>query len=185
MRSDDLLGTLPSPNNAPIEELQRRLFEMRRELTSGLVCLVAAISIYTNGASAQDQKPVPPSYPPGLSEALLIQQRADALELSKETRAKLQALIDEGQPIRDELHEKSAESLAKLHEVLDEPLPEKAALLAASNATGEVATRIREERLRITLLARGLLTEEQRAKYMEIRARVSLSRQGGARGGRR
>jgi Spy/CpxP family protein refolding chaperone len=174
---------------ALIEDNRRRLLEMRRDFSFGFLSLTLALTLagwlavatFASSASAQKQGAPPRPYPPGLSEALLIQQRAEALGLSEEVQAKLQVLLDEVKPARDQLQEESGEILQKLHALLDQPLPDEKELIAAGAATGEVAKKMRDQRLTTTLRARGLLSEEQLTKFMDIRGRVQLPRGAGGR----
>jgi Spy/CpxP family protein refolding chaperone len=152
---------------------------MRRELSAILACSILAITTYAGGASAQAPRAPQRPYPPGLSEALLIQQRAEALKVSEEVQAQLTAMIDESKASGAKLEEESVATLAKLQELLNEPMPNEKALLAAGEATGNIAKRMREQRLKTTLRARGLLSEKQLAQYMDIRSRISVPRQGG------
>jgi Spy/CpxP family protein refolding chaperone len=157
---------------------------MHRKFTLVLACLTAAALVSASVANAQGQRGQNRPYPPGLSEALLMQQRANALELSEESQAKLKVLIDEARPAGEKLQEESGEALAKLHELLDQPLPDEKELIAAGDATGKLAKRMRDQRLETSLRARRILTEEQLAKYMDIRARITVPRQGAGRGRR-
>jgi Spy/CpxP family protein refolding chaperone len=146
-----------------------------------LVILILASSTLAGPAGAQDQRGVKRPYPPGLSEARLMRQRAEALGLGEELQAKLNTLIEEAESTGEKLREESGEAVQGLHKLLNEPLPDEKALLGAGRAAGEVAKRMREHQLRTTLRARGLLTEEQLAKFMDIRSRVTVPRQGGGK----
>jgi Spy/CpxP family protein refolding chaperone len=157
---------------------------MRSESLAAILCLALAVSVSAGPANSQGQGAGKRPYPPGLSEALLIQQRADALGLSEATQTKLQALIDEAKTDGEQLAKESAEATTKLRKLLDEPLPDESPLLKAGDETGKVAKRMREQRLKTTLRARALLTEEQLTSYMEIRSRVAVPRPGAGRGRR-
>ena len=157
---------------------------MRREFMLAIVCLVLSCGVFASAASAQGQQVSKRPYPPGISEARLIQQRAEALELSPETIEGVNKLITDAEAAGQQRLKESSEAMKKVQALLDEPLPDEKSLGAAGRAAGEIAMRMREEQLKVTVRVRALLTEEQLVKFMDIRSRVTVPRQGGGRGRR-
>jgi Spy/CpxP family protein refolding chaperone len=110
-----------------------------------------------------------PSFPPGLAEARLVKERAEAIGVGEETLEKLEKLVAEVREKEDELRGKTAESENQVRVLLDENMPDEKALLEAGGVGSDVARETRRLRLRTSLRVRALLTKEQLKKFMELR----------------
>ena len=120
-------------------------------------------------ASAQRRPRVKPEFPPGLTEARLVKQHAEALDLGEEVLTKLEAIVADVEPQEKELQEKAAKARNDLRTLLDQPLPSEKALFEAAGAVVEVGLQTRKLKLRCSLRVRALLTKEQRTKFMKLR----------------
>ncbi len=155
-----------------------------------IFAILAAVSISTAAQAqrgpAQDalaeraqQLRNKPPFPPGLAEGRLIRQmdeNEEQLNLDEETRAKLDAAVDELRAAEDAHREKSQAAIMKLNKLLDEGTPDKKAMLEASAEVGAMANEMRNRRLTDTIKFRSLLTPEQLKEYMELRKQLPLPR---------
>jgi Spy/CpxP family protein refolding chaperone len=142
-----------------------------------LVLVCAILALVSPSIAAHAQQRGAQSFPWGLAEARLMQEKAEVLELSEETLAALEAVIVEVRPEDEKLREGRQAALAKVNALLSESLPDEEAVMRASDALGAIANQSRELKLRCSLKVRSLLTTEQLTKFMEIRAKVRIPTQ--------
>jgi len=147
-------------------------FSIRYFLLISTILALVSCSI-----AAQAQQRGRQSFPWGLAEARLMQEKAEVLELSEETLAALEAVVAEVKPEDEKLIEARQAAFVKLDALLAEDLPDEKAVMQASDALGAAAKQSRELKLRCSLKVRSLLTSEQLSKFMEIRAKVQVSQQ--------
>ncbi len=120
-----------------------------------------------------------PPFPPGLAEGRLIAQMDDggeAVDLDEKTRAALDGAMDELRAAEDAYGEKGKVAFKKLHELLNEDVPDEKAVIEASEAIGALGTAIRNLRVAATLKFRSLLTPDQLKEYMKLREQLPLPR---------
>lgn len=118
-------------------------------------------------------------FPTGLPEARLIEKNAEKLGLDEETVAAVRKLADESR-VRDEKRlAGTREARERLRALLDQELPDEAALLEQAAIISKAGAEAQKEHLQDTLRVRALLTPEQRAKLMEIRRQARQPRSGG------
>lgn len=125
-----------------------------------------------------------PPFPPGLAEGRLIRQmdeNEEQLDLDEETRAKLDAAVDELRAVEDAYREKSQAAIKKMNDLLNEDTPDEKAVLEASAEVGALANEMRNRRLTDTIKFRSLLTPEQLKEYMELRKQLPLPRENARR----
>lgn len=122
-------------------------------------------------------------FPPGRPEARLIEQNAEKLGLDAETVAAVRKLADASREQDEKRLEATRKASARLRELLDQELPDEAALLEQAEVISKAGSEAQRQRLRNTVQVRALLTPEQRAKFMEIRREARPPRPGGPRPG--
>ena len=126
-------------------------------------------------------QPAAGRFPPGRPEARLIERHAEALGLDAETVAAVKKLADESREEDKKGLEATSKSWARMRELLDQELPDEAALLEQAAAISRASGEAHKRRLLTTLRVRALLTPEQRAKFMELRKTARPPRPGGPR----
>jgi len=120
-------------------------------------------------------------YPPGRAEARLIERNAEELGLDEETVAAVKKLADQSREEDQKAVEATGKAWARMRELLDQELPDEAALLEQGAAISRASGEAHKRRLLTTLRVRSLLTPEQRAKFMELRKQARPPRPGGPR----
>ena len=135
-----------------------------------LLSLVVAVSSFALDASAQPHRRASREFPPGLAEARLLLDNAELLEVSEEKLAELEKLTDAAKIEEDRLRAMTITAKKKVREMINTNLPSEADMMKAANLVGEAGRGTREVRLHLSLAVRGLLTEEQLVKYMDLRA---------------
>jgi Spy/CpxP family protein refolding chaperone len=126
-------------------------------------------------------QPAAGRYAPGRPEARLIERHAEELGLDEETVAAVKKLADESREEDQKAFEETGKLWARMGELLDQELPDEAALLEQAAAISRAWGEGHKRRLQTTLRVRSLLTPEQRAKFMELRKKVRQPRPGGPR----
>jgi Spy/CpxP family protein refolding chaperone len=126
-------------------------------------------------------QPAPGSFPAGRPEARLIERNAEELGLDAETVAAVKKLADESREEEKKVLEATGEAWTRMRELLDQELPDEAALLEQAALISRASGEAQKRRVLLTLRVRALLTPEQRAKFMELRKTARPPRPGGPR----
>jgi len=105
----------------------------------------------------------------GLAEARLVERSAKRLELDEKTVAAVKKLVADATAEEKKISEKLREESGKLREMLDEALPEEAALMKQAETVNGLSLDLQKLQLGTTLGVRKLLTPEQRTELMEMR----------------
>jgi Spy/CpxP family protein refolding chaperone len=113
--------------------------------------------------------------PGGFAEGRMMKKNAKEIGLSDEVVAKIDAAIEAGKENEKKLREDSMAAIGELKEILNEDLPDKKKLMAASKKVGENAAKSRKLKMESVIEMRSLLTAEQLEKFMELRKKA-LSR---------
>ncbi len=129
---------------------------------------LALVALLAASAYAQPRQRLP-SFPPGLAEARLIEERPEQVGVGEETLEKLEKLVTEIREKEEKLRSRTVEAENQVRVLLADNLPDEKALLAAGHAGSGVARETRELRLRSSLRVRALLTKDQLEKFMELR----------------
>ena len=118
-----------------------------------------------------------PGHPrPGTAEVRLVERSAKPLELDEKTIAAVKALAAEASARDGKLNEQMRDERLKLRDLLNEELPEEAALLKQAAAVSSLAADMQKHQMETSLRVRKLLTPEQRKKLMELRKNVKQPR---------
>ena len=156
-------------------------------LSTSLQRIVGALALATSlsGSALAQGTQRTPGFPPGLAEARLIREMPEEIGVDEATLEKLAKLVEQLRAEADALQAKTLEGRNAVQVLLDEAKPDEEKLMAAVGAASGVARQTREHWVKGTLRIRALLTEEQLAKFMELREKaVKTRRQGKKRGGR-
>ena len=135
---------------------------------------VAAAFLLSGVATAQVT--LGPRIGPGVVEVRLVERSAEQLELDEKTIAAVQALAAEASARDEKLNGQLRDERLKLRDLLNEPLPEEAALMKQATVVSGLALDMQKHQLEISLRVRKLLTPEQRTKLMELRKNVRQPR---------
>ena len=135
---------------------------------------VAAALLLAGVATAQVS--IGPRVGPGLAEVRLVERNAGRLELDEKTVAAVQELAAEASARDEKLNEQMREERLKLRDLLDETLPEEAALMKQATALSSRGLDMQKHQLETSLRVRKLLTPEQLTKLMELRKDVRQPR---------
>jgi Spy/CpxP family protein refolding chaperone len=135
---------------------------------------VAAAFLLAGVAAAQVT--LGPRVGPGVAEVRLVERSAEKLELDEKTIAAVQELAAEASARDEKLNEQMREVRLKLRDLLDEALPEEAALMKQATAMSSLGLDMQKHQLETSLRVRKLLTPEQRTKLMELRKDVRQPR---------
>ena len=147
-----------------------------------LGAFAAAVAI---PAAVFAQPPAAGRFPPGRPEARLIEQHAEKLGLDAETVAAVRKLADASREQDEKRLEATRKASARMRELLDQELPDEAALLEQAEIVSKAGSEAQTRRLQTTVRVRAMLTAEQRAQFMEIRREARPPRPGGPRPGGR
>jgi Spy/CpxP family protein refolding chaperone len=109
----------------------------------------------------------------------LIEQNAEKLGLDEETVAAVRKLADDSRERDERRLAGTREAWERLRALLDQELPDEAALLEQAGIISKAGAEAHKQRLQTTLRVRALLTPEQRAQFMEIRRQARPPRPGG------
>lgn len=131
---------------------------------------VAAAFLLSGGAAAQVT--MGPRIGPGVQEVRLVERSAEQLELDEKTIAAVQALAAEASAQDEKLNGQMRDERLKLRDLLNEALPEEAALMKQADAVSSLALDMQKHQLQTSLRVRKLLTPEQRTELMELRKNV-------------
>jgi Spy/CpxP family protein refolding chaperone len=114
--------------------------------------------------------------PGGLAEGRLMKKNATEIGLGEETLKKIDAAIEAGVAEETKLREQSTAAIDELNKLLAQNRPSEKELRAASGKVGEIASKSRELKINSVVAMRALLTDEQLAKFMEIRQKAASRR---------
>ena len=106
----------------------------------------------------------------------LVERSAKPLELDEKTIAAVKALAAEASARDGKLNEQMRDERLKLRDLLNEELPEEAALVKQAAAVSSLAADMQKHQMETSLRVRKLLTPEQRKKLMELRKNVKQPR---------
>jgi len=98
-----------------------------------------------------------------------IEEHAEELGLSAETREAMEEIAADSRARSEELREASSADRDAMHALMKEPLPDEDAVMKLSDKMSANHREMKKSRLEAMLEIRKLLTEEQRAKLVEIR----------------
>lgn len=98
-----------------------------------------------------------------------IEEHAEELGLAAETREAIEKIVEESRARSEALHEQARDEKKALHELLNQSMPDEAAVMAQAEAVDALMLKARQNRLKAMIAIRGLLTPEQREKLVEIR----------------
>jgi len=135
---------------------------------------VAAAFLLCGVAAAQVT--LGPRVGPGTAEVRLVERSAEPLELDEKTIAAVKALAVEASARDEKLNEQMRDERLKLRDLLNEELPEEAALLKQAAAVSSLAADMQKHQMETSLRVRKLLTPEQRKELMELRKNVKQPR---------
>jgi len=135
---------------------------------------VAAAFLLSGVAAAQVS--LGPRVGPGVAEVRLVERNAEQLKLDEKTIAAVQELAAEVSARDEKLNGQMREERLKLRDLLDEALPEEAALMKQAAAVSSLALEMQKHQLKTSLRVRKLLTPEQRTELMELRKNVKQPR---------
>ncbi len=105
----------------------------------------------------------------GMDEHGFIQENAERLGLSEETRQAVQAIVEDSHARAAALHDEHREARRALKDLLSQDTPAEAAVMAQADELGRVETQLSKHRLATMLRIRALLSPEQRSQLLEIR----------------
>jgi len=145
---------------------------MNRLLEAPLLAIALAVLVLSGAAAAQVS--VGPRLPPGLVEAMLVEQTAGRLELDVETLAAVRALIEEVAAAEVALGEEIREQRSLLRDLLEQPLPDEAELRPIANSLSELNAQAQWLQLQTSVRVRALLTPAQRAQLIEFRKQAKV-----------
>jgi Spy/CpxP family protein refolding chaperone len=127
--------------------------------------LALAVTLAAGGASARP----PHDHHHGLDEQGFIQENAERLGLGEETRAAIEAIVDDSHARAAALHDEHREARHALKELLSQDAPDAATVMGKAEELGRIETELSKHRLDTMLRIRALLTPEQRSQLMTIR----------------
>ena len=135
---------------------------------------VAAAFLLSGVAAAQVT--LGPRGGPGVAEVRLVERNAERLELDEKTIAAVQELAAEVSARDEKFNGQMREERLKLRDLLNEALPEEAALMKQAAAVSSLAADMQKHQMQTSLRVRKLLTPEQRTELMELRKNVKQPR---------
>jgi len=149
------------------------MFPSRSTPLSILGAFAAALLL---SAVAAAQVTLGPRVGPGVAEARLVERNAKRLELDEKTLAAVQALATEAGAREEKLNKQMRDERLMLRDLLNEELPEEAALMKQVKVVSDLGVEIQKQQMETTLRVRKLLTAEQRKELMELRKNVRQPR---------
>lgn len=108
-----------------------------------------------------------------------IEEHADELGLSPETRKAIEKIAADARTRGKTLREAASADREAMRELLQQPLPDEDEVMELTERLGASHLEAKQNRLSAMLAIRKLLTEEQRAKLVEIRESRALDRRSG------
>jgi protein CpxP len=142
---------------------------MRRFNSTSILAPGALALALILAQTAAAQVSLGPRVAAGLPEVRLAERNAEKLELDEKTLAAVKELAAEVTAREEKLGEKLKEERLKMRDLLDQELPEEAALLKQAGVVNGLLSDAQKYQLQTTLRLRALLTPEQRKEFMEIR----------------
>lgn len=97
-----------------------------------------------------------------------IEEHAERLGLDDETRAAIQAIVDESRERAAEFGEDHREARHTLRDLLSQDLPDEEAVMHQAELVGAIETQMMKHRLQTLLRIRARLTPEQRKELMAL-----------------
>ena len=135
-----------------------------------MTTLVLSAVVALSASSLQAQAPQDPIgghlFPPDF-----IMANAEAIQFTDEQRQALQGLVEKAQPQFGEMQEARQRESAALGQLLAQPAPEEAAVLAQLDKVQDREGAFKRAQISLMLRIRGKLTAGQRAKLTELRAK--------------
>jgi Spy/CpxP family protein refolding chaperone len=131
----------------------------------GIICLLFTFQLASAAAGAQTPRPGQ------RSPTTRLEQNLKRLDLTPEQRQKVQAILDASRKEREPLQTQIQETFKKLRGMLEQPLPDEAAVLQQAEKLGALQTQQRKLTLRTQLKVRSELTAEQRQQLVKMRPR--------------
>jgi Spy/CpxP family protein refolding chaperone len=145
-----------------------------RSIPLSVLGVVAAAILLAGVAAAQVS--LGPRVGPGVAEVRLVERNAEKLELDEKTLEAVKALATEARAQDEKFSEQMREERLKLGDLLNEALPEEAALMKQATAINNLALDMQKHQLKTSLSLRKLLAPEQREELMELRKNVRPQR---------
>jgi Spy/CpxP family protein refolding chaperone len=145
----------------------------RSTLLSALGALAAAFLLPGMAAA---QVTLGPRVGPGLPEVRLVERNAERLELDEKAIAAVQELATQASAGEEKLSGQVRDQRLKLRDLLNEELPDEAALLKQLDVVNRLSGDLQKQQLQTSLRLRKLLTPEQRKELMELRKNVRQQR---------
>jgi Spy/CpxP family protein refolding chaperone len=142
---------------------------MRRSNPTPILALGALALALILAETAAAQVSLGPRVAAGLPEVRLVERSAEKLELDEKTIAAVQKLAADATTRDEKLGEKLKNERLKLRDLLDQDLPEEAALMKQAEVLSGMTSEMQKNQLDTTLRVRALLNPEQRKTFMEIR----------------
>lgn len=142
---------------------------MRRSNPTPILALGALALALILAETAAAQVSLGPRVAAGLPEVRLAERNAEKLELDEKTIAAVQKLAADTTARDEKLGEKLKNERLKLRDLLDQDLPEEAALMKQAEVVTGLTSEMQKNQLDTTLRLRALLNPEQRKAFMEIR----------------
>jgi Spy/CpxP family protein refolding chaperone len=142
---------------------------MRRSNPTPILALGALALALILAETAAAQVSLGPRVAAGLPEVRLVERSAEKLELDEKTIAAVQKLAADATTRDEKLGEKLKNERLKLRDLLDQDLPEEAALMKQAEVVSGMTSEMQKNQLDTTLRVRALLNPEQRKTFMEIR----------------
>jgi Spy/CpxP family protein refolding chaperone len=105
----------------------------------------------------------------GMDEQGFIQENAERLGLSEETRTAIEGIVDDSHARAATLHDAHREARHALKDLLSQDAPDEATVMARAEELGRIETELSKHRLATMLRIRALLSPEQRSQLLEIR----------------
>jgi Spy/CpxP family protein refolding chaperone len=142
-----------------------------------LLCCLMSLTLLAGSAIAQQQQRAGRgSTPGGFAEGRLMKKKAKEIGLSEETVTKITAAIEAGRAEEEKLREESKGRIVALDELLKKSRPSEKELIAAANKVGAMAEKSRALKMKSVVEVRALLSDEELAKFMEIRNKATARR---------
>ncbi len=140
--------------------------------STSLSILGAAAAALLLAGMAAAQVTLGPRVGPGVAEVRLVERNAARLKLDEKTIAAVQELAAEATAHEEKLNKQLRDERLKLRDLLNEELPEEAALMKQAAVVSGLGLDVQKHQLEMTLRVRKLLTPEQRKQLMELRKNV-------------
>ena len=113
---------------------------------------------------------------PGMGPEARIDRMAEALDLTKEQRAKVRAIVDKARPQTRELRDQLSDKRKELHALMQQEAPKDRDIRKIADDQGKLIADLIVQRTKVKSEIRAVLTPEQREKLQqrfEHRGRLS------------